>query len=173
MEEKVNWANMEGGYRLPYDPRATITKLQHDPLNQDAWHELWSELHHQGDVGEASYAAVPLLFEACSSGPRDWNFFALIAIIELERHRSRNPVLPDWLKGSYLSSLERAKYLALTDLGRSTDVMLMKSAMAVVALTNGNRKLGALLCQIDESELDKFLEEWLDWSNEYRIEAGE
>jgi len=173
MEEQINWSKMEGGYRLPYDPRVAVAKLQLDPLNQEAWHELWNELHHQGDVGEASYAAVPLLLDACSSGPRDWNLFALIAIIELERHRSGNPELPGWLKDSYQSSLERAKYLALMDLGGSTDVMLMKSAMAVIALASGNRKLGALLFQIDESELDNLLEELLDWSKVYRHEAGE
>ncbi len=173
MVEEMKWAKMEGGYRLPYDPRAAIAKLHGDPLNRDAWDELWNELHHQGDVGEASYAAVPLLLEACSSGPRDWNYYALIAIIECERHRSKNPPLPDWLKDSYQSSLERVKSLALEDLKNSTDVMLMKSAMAVVAFASGDRKLGALLIQIDESELDNLLEDLLGWSNVYRQEPSE
>jgi hypothetical protein len=173
MEEKPNWSEMKGGYRLPYDPRTAIGKLKHDPLDQDTWHELWEELHHQGDVGEASYTAVPLLLEACGSGPRDWNFFALIAIIELERHRSGNPGLPGWLEDSYRSSLDHAKHLALTDLGSTTDMMLMKSAMAVVALASRNLKLGALLFQIDDSELDNLLEELLGWNDLYRDKTGE
>jgi hypothetical protein len=48
--------------------------------------ELWNELHHQNDVGEASYAAVPYLLEfARKSEKLDWNVFALISTIELSR----------------------------------------------------------------------------------------
>jgi hypothetical protein len=168
MSKEANWARMKSGYRLPYDPRSAVSKLLHDPLDKDAWDELWNELHHQGDVDEASYAAVPLLLEVCSTSVRDWNFYALIALIELERHRSQNPQLPDWLKDSYHIALEEAKSLALSDLLNSTDMVLMKSAMAVVALAGGNRKLGALLIHIDDSELDNMLEELLAWSKVYQ-----
>jgi hypothetical protein len=33
--------------------------LQSNTDSSKAWDELWNELHHQRDVGEASYAAVP------------------------------------------------------------------------------------------------------------------
>jgi len=64
------------------------------------------------------------------------------------------------------------KVFALKDLLNSTDGMLMKSAMAVVALASGNLKLGALLAQIDDSELDNLLEEWMAWSEVYSREPG-
>jgi hypothetical protein len=46
-----------------------------------AWQELWEELHHQGDVGDASYAAVPELVRIHrSESAVDWNPYALVAI---------------------------------------------------------------------------------------------
>jgi len=50
----------------------------------EVWEELWNELHHQGDVGDASFASVPFLVR--SYRQRDvinWNTYALVAIIEL------------------------------------------------------------------------------------------
>lgn len=55
------WDDLEGGYRIEYDPRPALLTLEDSPDDPDAWAELWEELHHQGDVGEASYAAVPYL----------------------------------------------------------------------------------------------------------------
>jgi len=95
------WNDLRGGYRVQYDPRAAIAALRVDPLNQTLWEELWNQLHHQGDVGDASYAAVPLLIDACSSTPRGWNFYGLIATIEAARHRRKNPPIPEWLVPAY------------------------------------------------------------------------
>ena len=42
------------------------------------------DLHHQGDLGKASYAAVSLLVEVGETRARDWNLYGLIATIEVE-----------------------------------------------------------------------------------------
>jgi len=52
------WEQLLGGYRTQFDPRAAFSKLESNIQCEDAWDELWEGLHHQGDVGEASYAAV-------------------------------------------------------------------------------------------------------------------
>ena len=54
------WEGLEGGYRIPYDPRPVLSKLASGIEVDHAWDELWNELHHQGDVGEASFAQLPL-----------------------------------------------------------------------------------------------------------------
>jgi hypothetical protein len=163
---------MKGGYRVAYDPREAIAKLSESPLSQEAWDELWNELHHQGDVGEASYAAVPLLVEACSDGPRDWNLYALVATIEVERHRKTNPNVPPWAAESYGAALQRARQLALTDLASASDALIVRSAASVVALASGARELGALLAHIDSSEIRDLLEEQMAWSELYRQGVG-
>jgi len=52
------WRQLRGGYGSPYDPRKALLSLERGTDVLAAWSELWEELHHQGDVGEASYAAV-------------------------------------------------------------------------------------------------------------------
>ena len=53
------WDSLQGGYRVPYDPRKALSALERGKETESAWQELCTELYHQGDVGEASYAAVP------------------------------------------------------------------------------------------------------------------
>ena len=169
---ELNWTEMLGGYGAPYDPRPAIERLHQDPLDRGAWDELWNELHHQGDVGEASYAALPLLVDACAAGPRDWNLYALVATIEVERHRAANPRLPQWLAAAYAEALRRAKGLALIDLADTADRLTTRSAMAVVALACGDLELGALVAHLDESEIGELLEQFLAWDELYRPAAG-
>lgn len=167
-----DWSELKGGYRLPYDPRPAIERLAREPTDADAWGELWNELHHQGDVGEASYAAIPWLLDACGSVERDWNLFALIATIELERNRTANPPVPAWLEQGYRGALEKAKSLALSDLQSTNDPLVIRSAMAVVALASGDMKLGAALTVLESSEIDEFVDDRLAWSELYGSEAG-
>ena len=49
------WHKLRGGYKVEYDPRPALKRLISKTEIEAAWHELWEELHHQGDVGEASY----------------------------------------------------------------------------------------------------------------------
>jgi hypothetical protein len=96
------WRSLKGGYRRVYDASGALRRLEE---GHDVWDELWEELHHQGDVGEASYAAVPQLVRISrDGGHRDWNLYALVARIEIERHRKSNPPIPDWLLADYSSA---------------------------------------------------------------------
>ena len=93
------WSELEGGYRVPFDPRPALRQLERGVGLSDAWRELWDGLHHQGDVGLASYAAVPHLVRIhAAHAAADWNTYALLEVIEWERHVDRNPTIPDWLK---------------------------------------------------------------------------
>jgi hypothetical protein len=52
------WSTLKSGYRMPFDPRPLVSQLEDAQHVEEAWSELWDELHHQGDVGEVSYAAA-------------------------------------------------------------------------------------------------------------------
>ena len=159
------WQQLHGGYRIPYDASAPLIQLE---AGRDVWNELWDELHHQGDVGEASYAAVPHLVRiAQGMAVRDWNAYALVALIEIERHRKTNPPLPLWLQSDYETAWRDIVALALSDLTAATDSLTVQSAISVVAVGRGQRKLGALLCHFDESEVTELAEEKLAWSALY------
>jgi hypothetical protein len=59
--EHAPWLKKTGGHQMPFDPRPLLKRLETDSDTTEVWQELWEELHHQGDVGEASYAAVRFL----------------------------------------------------------------------------------------------------------------
>lgn len=113
------WNELAGGYRMPYDPSDTLRRLA---SGDDVWDELWEELHHQGDVGEASYATVPHLVCIAKNLPRrDWNFYGLVSTIEIERHRKSNPPMPRWLIKAYQEAMQGVLELALSDLTSNSD----------------------------------------------------
>jgi hypothetical protein len=95
------WSALEGGYRVAYDPRDALTRLARGDV-ASAWPELWNELHHQGDLGLASFAAIPELVRVhAARGIADWNTYALAATIEEARDNPNNPKLPEWLREDY------------------------------------------------------------------------
>lgn len=149
------WKALKGGYKVPYDASAPLARLE---AGDDVWEELWQELHHQGDVGEASYASVPHLVRICAVLPsRDWNVYALVSTIEVERHRKSNPPLPEWVRTEYESALRDLLALGLKDLGRVEDALTIRSILGAVALAKGALKLGAWIAFADESEIEEML----------------
>jgi hypothetical protein len=163
------WPTLSGGYRKPYDVSNALRRME---AGENVWEELWEELHHQGDLGEASYAAVPQLVRICGARDTDWNLYAITATIEVERHRASNPPIPVWLVDSYSEAWTNLAALALRDLAGSPDLLMLRSALSVVALARGDLKLGALLGWTDESEIAEYLEEHMAWSELYMIRPG-
>ena len=160
------WKQLEGGYRVPYDASVPISRFER---GEDVWKELWEELHHQGDVGEASYAAVPHLVRiAAARSSRDWNLYALASVIEVERHRRRNPPLAPWLADAYAAAWQTLLSLALRDLATVQDPVSLRCMLGAVALARGELKLGAWISDADESTIDEDLEQRCAWSQLYR-----
>ncbi|HEX5830362.1 MAG TPA: hypothetical protein VFY16_05225, partial [Gemmatimonadaceae bacterium] len=154
------WRTLHGGYRQPYDPTPVLRGLATEWADEQAWEELWAELHHQGDVGEASYAALTVIADLARRVPaRGWSVYALATTIETERHARRNPPLPGWLADDYARAWATLLELALADLRAAVDPLVVRSALAVVALARGATKLGALIGWLDESEIDEYLDE--------------
>jgi hypothetical protein len=156
------WAELKGGYRVPFDAVPLLVRLER---GENVWDELWDELHHQGDVGEASYAALPHLVRIAAGFPhRDWNVYSLASTIEVERHRKSNPPVPDWLAGAYQAAWDNLLELAVDDIRRAQDRLMFRSILGAVALAKGDLKLGALIAYSDESEIDEILERYDAWS---------
>jgi hypothetical protein len=156
---------LSGGYGVAYDPSLTLEALEN---GTGSWDELWENLHHQGDVGTASYAAVPHIVRISSKLFRNaWEPYALVATIETERHRRSNPDLPDWLAVGYAQAIREFAGLATSELLHSNDPLLVQSILGFLALAQGQTKLGALICNFDQSEIDEAVEERLAWSTLY------
>ncbi len=160
------WKKLKGGYRTPYDPSPVLRRLE---KGENVWDILWDKLHHQGSVGEASYAAVPHLVRiAKGSRSRDWNIYGLVSTIEVERHAKKNPLLPRWLTKDYKAAWSQLLDLALNDLHEDWDPATIRVVLGVVALAKGALKVGALLVNSDASEIDEILDEYDGWSKFYK-----
>ena len=119
-----------------------------------AWTELSDGLHHQGDVGEASYAAVPHLVRIHQArGVLDWNTYALVGTIDLARDYHRNPPVPAWLHAEYVAAINHLAELALRELPSTTDRATVLSLLAVLAIWRGARTHGRALLELSEAEL--------------------
>lgn len=141
------WKELLGGRKLPFDASHLLSELER---GDDVWHELWDGLHHQGDVGDASYAAVPHLVRIAETfEQRDWNVYALASTIEIERHAKRNPPLPDWLAESYHAAWDQLLAMALRDLRDARDRLTIQAILGAVALAKGNLELGTLISYAD------------------------
>ena len=162
------WTTLRGGYHLPYDSRPALLRLEAEDSVDSTWEELWNELHHQGDIDDASYAAVPHLVRICSTRSNiDWNFYALISIIEIERFRRKNPPLPDWLAEDYFLAWDDLLKLALRDLFKAEAEIDIKTILGVLAIAKKHLKLGALIFHFSDAEIDETLEAYLSWSQIY------
>lgn len=160
------WRSLCGGYRTPYDPSKALSKLE---SGENSWDELWEELHHQGDVGEASYAAVPHLIRIAQEHKQgSWELYSFVATIEIERHRKSNPAIPDWLMTDYEAAIRNLQILAIADFLEASNPELIRSILGVMALSKRAIKLGALISFIDNSELDELVEKQLNWSELYK-----
>jgi len=153
------WKEVKGGYKTLYDPTPILRKLEQDKEIKEAWEELWSELHHQGDLGEASYAAVPHLVRIASIQPTfDWNFYSLVSVIEIERHRKTNPGIPSWLRTSYQEAWSAIPYIVTSRITNEKNDLTIRSMLGALAISKGLMQYGILMTCFDESEIEEYLD---------------
>lgn len=164
LDDKI-WQSSEGGYRTEYDASIPLKQLEitNDPRETEIiFDELWNELHHQGDVGLASYLALPQLVRiAIQKNMFDRRVIDLCAVIEQQRYVARNPPLPEQYQQYYSQGLADLKSFVLANLHRQLDESTFNAACSALATASGYVKLGkAILNLDDESTLDEFLEQY-------------
>jgi len=148
------WNHMTGCYKTPFDPRPCLRKLESQQDTVAAWKELWEELHHQGDVGLASFASVPELVRIHRTGiVADWNLYAMVAIIELARTGSQNPEVPDWLREDYFRSIQELATMGTKDIFSAEESEAKRAILSVIAIATGLRTHGKFLVEYSEDEL--------------------
>jgi hypothetical protein len=148
------WPQLLGGYKMPIDVRPLLSRLENERDTTSVWEELWNELHHQGDVGEASFAAVPHLVRIYRKrGIEDWNTFAIVAIIELARKEGKNPDVPKWLEEGYFRALRELAEIGAHEVLRTKDPDVTRAILSVVAIDRGLRTHGKFLVNYSEDEM--------------------
>jgi len=152
------WKGYYGEYRLPYDASVCLRRLSTTGASPELWAELWNELHHQGDVDAASYAAVPYLVDFLSrSDHLDWNALGLIFTVEFQR--PSNPAPPAEIVGDYFQALEKLPIVIVSHPQHQWDEYTTRLAVACIALLRGNRVLAATYFEMDAEGAQKWLTE--------------
>ena len=148
--EDARWSKMTGGYKMPFDPRPLLRKLEteHDTAT------VWDELHHQGDAGDASFAAVPFLVRIYQErGVIDWNTYAIVAIIELARTEGKNPDVPEWIAEDYFQAIRKLAEIGTTEVMRAEAADDVCAILSVMAIEKGLRTHGKFLVNYSEAEM--------------------
>jgi hypothetical protein len=152
--DDARWKGLKGGYRVPFDPRPLLSRLEGDASDEATWSELWGELYHQGDVGDASYAAVPVLVRIHRKhGIPEWNAYALVVMIDLVRGIGKNGQPPSWLKNEYFAALRDLADIGLSEISNAADPEAVRAILALLALVKGARTYARLLLNYSEDEL--------------------
>jgi len=141
------WKTYDGGYGTPYDASEPLRQLFAAGPSQALWDQLWDRLHHQGDLGPASYAAVPHLLEFTRSQPKlDWNPLALIALIELER--PRNLPVPPELSDAYFQSIVKLPEILAEHPDTHWSDLVMQGAASCLALARDQREFARIYLEL-------------------------
>ncbi|HWO35395.1 MAG TPA: hypothetical protein VNO32_41905 [Candidatus Acidoferrum sp.] len=136
------------------DPRPLLAELESAENKDTAWHGLWEELHHQGDVGEASYASVPHFVRIHrTDGTVDWNTYAMVAIIELARGKGNNPELPTWLEEDYHRAIRELAKIGAAEIRHADEPDTVRAILSVIAIAKGLRTHGRFLVEYSEDEM--------------------
>jgi hypothetical protein len=153
------WLHLTGGYRMEYDPRKALAQLRSGRNDDAAWSELWNELHHQGDVGEASYAAVPELVKIYKERSAvDWQTYAMVTTIELQRTEGDNPKIPTWLEEDYFAALRELAAMGACEVFQTKDPDTTRTILGMLAVARGLRIFGELLTHYSEPEIKEMLD---------------
>lgn len=157
------WNELDGGYRIPYDASIPLKRLEEAKSTEEinsVFTELWDELHHQGDVGLASYYAVPHIIRIAKEKKLfNDNVFGLIAIIEIARHKD-NPKLPEEFEESYLHSIQtELPEIIKQAITIKWDISLASSILSALAVSKGHIEMADAILKMDDPDLVKeFLE---------------
>jgi hypothetical protein len=161
LEDKI-WSTVKGGYRTAYNPAQVLQKLKASSDSATLAHlfeELWDNLHHQGEVGLASYMSVPQLVSICIEKQSfDFDYIGLCVLIENCRRKGNNPDLPVNFAESYFESLSTFTDYLLVNFKKIEDYDASRLALALFAIASGQPSLGKALEIMDGGILEEFLE---------------
>jgi hypothetical protein len=162
--DDTRWQSFEGGYRVPYDASAALHRLLTDGASQTLWDELFNELHHQGGVDQASYAAVPWLVEFIGRCPKlDWNPLALIAVIEMERLGHNNPEVHPDLSEAYFTAIRSLPAVLGAHPDQEWSEEAVRSATTCIALARGQRWFARAYFELDRDTAGRWFSQEFGW----------
>jgi hypothetical protein len=162
------WPTFIGGYRQAYDASDALQQLMDQHRTHEAVEELENELCHQGDLGSASFVAVPWLVEYLDRCPTlDWRVAGLILTIEFGRP-FHDEFFPEEFRSDYEQAIRRLPDVILAKRSGQWDDSQVQVAASALALGQDNRWMARAYYEIGRAELGHWLrqefggDDW-DW----------
>lgn len=153
------WKTLIGGYQTPYDASVELISLDStdDPTElAEILDRLWDELHHQGDVGTASYYALPHIIKtAITKQQFDWRIIGLPLTIEHQRNSGTNPELPKELTEEYLNAIKNLGDYALSQINSELDNSTYLTALSAIVTASGRIQLGKAILELEDKDILK------------------
>ncbi len=157
------WKDLEGGYKTKYDASVPLQKLEKESdlnIQAEILDELFEELHHQGDIGIASYLSLPHLIRiGIHRKITNYRIIALIATIEIARHSS-NLSIPKEYENSYFEMLK--KVTDLVAVNSNWDRSYTCCALSAIAASKGQIDMAKVILELEDADLTQKFDEFLE-----------
>ena len=154
------WVELRGG-KGRYDAAPILEELREGYLPLERfWSIAWDELHHQGEVGNASYLAIPWIWQHYQDAglEPDEELLWFAGMVERRRRSGDNEaLLADFAAGYHRSLHEIAAVAAAGESGlRSFGAT--KACCHLLAVLGDQDPLAELLDLLEEDQLPRLLD---------------
>lgn len=144
----MDWSTLTHAYGSAADIPDLLSKLSVLESQDDLWFDLWSALAHQGDVYDASFAAVPFIVDELSRSPDTARVDYLLFPTWIEICRQRHGIdVQESLCEAYFDALARLPSLVSFVRPWSEDYAV--SALAAIAVGKGHADVAERLLEDD------------------------
>ena len=157
--DSPEWRAMHGGYRTPYDASPSLKALLASTTPDSFWEEVWNNLYHQGDVGDASYAVMPWVLKIyAEKGWIDYQLPTYAYAVEEARSRPMNGRPPNWLIVEYEKSLVEIANYCIREPNDRDDPNYRKAVILLVAIIVEAKDIAELIDTVDIGDENRALE---------------
>lgn len=160
--ESNRWSELQHAYGDASNIPALLSQLINLPSSngdEEPWFSLWSALAHQGDVYDASFAAVPHVIHAAASNPlkADAVYFQFPAWVEICRKKN-GLELPSELSEAYLEALSRLPSLVAQAAAREWDAEFLQCALSAISAAKGQTIVAEAALELSPNIAEEFME---------------
>lgn len=159
------WSSLFHAYGTAQDIPGLVLALAQDTgpkssCDSEPWFSIWSSLCHQGDVFDASYAAVPHIVEiGCqATGPIDFSFFQFPVAVDVARKNGRGPTMPVDLSEAYFGAIQRIEDCIAQHREEIWDEATLLSVLAAQAIAKGNHRVAEAVMNLDDALIQRLID---------------
>ena len=164
--DSPRWSELQHAYGTASDVPPLLAQLASLPGSSgksEPWFSLWSALAQQGDVYDASFAAVPHIVQALASAPlkAEAVYFQFPAWVEICRGKNEVEVPKD-LAGPYFDAIAMLPSLVAAASARERDAEFLQCALSAIAAAKGAVEVAEAVQELSPPVAADFL----DWFHE-------